>query len=173
MAARFCATLILVLICAISARADELPSRKPGLWEVKTNVETRNGPPLLIQQCIDVATDQMMGSLAGPYSADACSKRTVQRSANAITIDSACTVGDKTATAHAAITGSFDSAYTMVVTSQSTGTPDDKMTTTIVARWLGPCTADQRPGDMIMGNGLKFNILDMQKYQPSPDIPPR
>jgi hypothetical protein len=38
---------------------------------------------------------------------------------------------------------------------------------TIVAKWLGPCTVDQKPGDMIMGNGMKFNILDLQKYRPS------
>ena len=170
---RFGAFSIVVLLGAMPALAAEMPSRKAGLWEVTMSFENRNVPGQTLQQCIDAATDQMMGSLAGPYSADACSKGTVQRSANAITIDSACTVGGKTATAHAAITGSFDSAYTMVVTSQSTGTPDDKMTTTIVARWLGPCTADQRPGDMIMGNGLKFNILDMQKYRPSPDIPSR
>jgi hypothetical protein len=173
MAARFGATSILVLFCAMPALADELPSRKPGLWEVKTSLENRNGPPLVIQQCIDAATDRMMVSIAGPYSQEACSKRNVQNSATAVTIDSICTVGGKTATAHAAVTGSFDSTYTMVVTSQSEGPSDDKVTMTMVAKWLGPCTADQKPGDMIMGNSMKFNILDLQKYRPSPDIPSR
>jgi hypothetical protein len=172
MAARFGATSMLVLICAMPARADELPSRKPGLWEVMSSVENRNGPPLIIQQCIDAATDRMMASIAGPYSPEACSKHGVGNSSNAITIDSFCTVAGKTATAHATVAGSFDSAYTMVVSSQSEGTPNDKITMTIVAKWLGPCTVDQKPGDMIMGNGMKFNILDLQKYRPS-DIPQR
>jgi hypothetical protein len=37
-------------------------------------------------------------------------------------------------------------------------------------KWLGPCAADQKPGDMIMG-GIKLNILDMQKNGLSQGIP--
>ena len=33
---------------------------------------------------------------------------------------------------------------------------------TIAAKWLGSCKADQKPGDIIMAGGRKFNILDMQ-----------
>jgi hypothetical protein len=164
------ATSLFVLICAMPAAAAELPSRKPGLWEVKTSIENSNTPARTLQQCIDAATDQMMQSSAGPYAASACSKRDVHRSAGQITIDSACTVGGKTATAHSVITGSFDSAYTMTVTSQSEGAPGGSMSMTMAAKWLGPCTADQKPGDMIMGNGMKINLLDMQKRIPSTGI---
>src|SRR5712671_1250684 len=75
------------------------------------------------------------------------------------------------ATSHAVITGSFDSAYTMTVTSESDALPGGKMTMTIAAKWLGPCTADQKPGDMIMGNGFKMNILEMQKRGLSQGVP--
>ena len=34
---------------------------------------------------------------------------------------------------------------------------------TIEAKWLGPCKADQKPGDMIMGSGMKMNINDLGK----------
>jgi hypothetical protein len=164
---------IFVLICTTPIRADELPSRKPGLWEVKTRIENRNVPTVVIQQCIDATTDQMMMSIAGPYSQDICPKRTVQRSANSVTIDSACTFAGKPATAHAVATGSFDSGYTMTVTSASEAEPGTTMTMSIEAKWLGPCTADQKPGDMIFGNGIKVNILNAQKYRPSPDFPQR
>lgn len=164
---------IFTLLCATPIRADELPSRKPGLWEVKTSIDKHNIPALLIRQCIDVATDQMMLSIAGPYSQDVCPKRTVQRSADSITIDSACTFAGKPATTHAVATGSFDSAYTMTVTSQSEAAPGVTMTMRIEAKWLGPCAADQRPGDMIFGGGIKVNIVDAQKHHPSPDFPPR
>jgi len=36
-------------------------------------------------------------------------------------------------------------------------------TMTIEAKWLGACKADQKPGDMIMGNGMKMNINEMAK----------
>jgi hypothetical protein len=164
---------IFVLINTTSPRADELPSRKPGLWEVKTSIENRSTPPLVIRQCIDAATDRMMLSIAGPYSQDICPKQTVQRSADLTTIDSACTFAGKAATAHAVVTGSFDSAYTMTVTSQSEAAPDDTMTMRTEASWLGPCAADQKPGDMVFANGVKVNILDAKKYHPSPNFPQR
>ena len=167
----FGAVAIVVLTGAMPALAAEMPSRKPGLWEVTMSFENRNVPGQTVQQCIDAASDQMMQSSAGPFAQQACSKRDVQRSANGMTIDSTCTIGGKTATSHAEVTGSFDSAYTMKVTSQSEGMPGGKMAMTMAAKWLGPCTADQKPGDMIMGNGMKMNILEMQKRLPSTGIP--
>jgi hypothetical protein len=172
---------VLVLIGAMPALAAEMPTRKSGLWEVKMNVEGRNTPGQTIQQCIDAATDQMMQSSAGPFAQQACSKRDVTRSATGVTIDSTCTVGGKTATSHSVVTGNFDSAYTMTVTSQSDAIPGGKMNMTMAAKWLGPCAADQKPGDMIMGNGMKINILEMQKRggqlgapgAPSAPFPPR
>lgn len=163
--------LTLVAVTPLPAAAAELPSRKPGLWEVKMSIEGRNAAPQVIRQCIDAATDQMMQSSAGPYSAAACPKREVHQSADSITIDSSCTVAGKPATAHATITGSFDSAYTMTVTSQSEALPATNMTMTLEGKWLGPCTADQKPGDMIFSNGRKINILEVQQGAPPPSAP--
>jgi len=165
------AIAIVGVIGAVPALAAELPSRKPGLWEMKMEFENRSTPAQTMRQCIDASTDQMMQSNVGPSGQNACSKRDVQRSAGTITIDSVCTVGGKTTSSHAVITGSFDSAYTMTVTSDSASAPGGKSRMTMAAKWLGPCTGDQKPGDMIMGNGMKMNILDMQKL--GGQLPPR
>jgi hypothetical protein len=169
---RFAATSILVLLTsfAIPALSAELPLRKPGLWEVQTSFENAKVPAQLIQQCIDAATDQMMQSRAGINSQRECSKRDVQKSAGSTTIDSTCTIGGRTRTSHVVITGSFDSAYTMTVTSQSDSTPASR-TITMAAKWIGPCTADQKPGDIIMANGRKINIMDAQKLITPPGVP--
>ena len=58
---------LLVFICMAPASAAELPSRKPGLWQVKTSIGGSNVPAPVIKQCIDAATDQMMQSSAGPF----------------------------------------------------------------------------------------------------------
>ena len=176
-------TAVLVLAAAMPALAAELPSRKAGLWEVKTSFESRNGASLAVQQCIDASTDQMMQSSAGLLARAACPRRDIQKSGNTVTIDSVCTLGSKTATSHALITGSFDSAYTMTVTSQGEGLPGGGTTMTVSAQWLGPCAANQKPGDMIMSNGMKMNLIEMQRRgQPAPGgvpgipnapIPPR
>ena len=165
------ATSILVLICTAPAPAAELPSRKPGLWQVKTSIGSSNGAARVIQQCIDATTDQMMQSSAGPFAPAVCPGRDVQQSENSITIDSTCAIGGKPATAHAVVTGSFDSAYTMTVTSQGPDIPDGKMIMTIAAKWLGPCAADQKPGDMIMSNGMKINVPEIEKRSTSQEVP--
>jgi hypothetical protein len=163
-------TSILTLVGALPVLADELPARKPGLWQVDMSIGNRN--PQTMQHCIDAATDQMLQAGAGPVPRADCSKRDVQKSGNSITIDTACTVNGKPSTTHSVITGSFDSAYTMTVTAQSDTAPGGKTTITIAAKWLGACAADQKPGDMIMANGMKTNILNMQKGAIPPGGPP-
>jgi len=164
---RFGATAILILATILPALGAELPTRKAGLWEVKMSFENRSEASPAIQQCTDASTDQMMQSSGGPIAEAACSKRDIQKSGSTTTVDSVCTVAGKTAKSHAVITGSFDSAYTMTVTSEGDGLPGGKMTMTMAAKWLGPCTADQKPGDMIMANGFKMNILEMRKRGPA------
>jgi hypothetical protein len=162
---------ILVMMFTVPALATELPSRKPGLWQVTTSIENSSAPARVIQQCIDAGTDQMLQSSAGPFAPAACPGREVKSAADSVTIDSTCTVAGKTATAHAVATGSFDSAYTMTVTSQSEEIPGGKMVMTMEAKWLGACAADQKPGDIVMSNGTKINIPELQKRIISPTSP--
>jgi hypothetical protein len=86
----------------------------------------------------------------------------VQKSADKITIDSVCSIMGRTTTGHIVITGSFDSAYTMVMTSDVKGVPTPH-NVTMSAKWLGPCAAGQKPGDMILPNGRTINVIDIQR----------
>jgi hypothetical protein len=168
---RFGVAAALLLAGIMPLQADDVPGRKPGLWEVRTSFANRGGAGLTVQQCVDAETDQMMMSIAGPLAQQACAKRDVQRAGDTTTVDSTCTLGGKPATARAVITGSLDTAYTMTVTAEGEAIPGGRTTMTVTAKWLGPCAADQQPGDVIMGNGLKLNIPEMQKRGPSQGIP--
>jgi hypothetical protein len=154
------------LILQAQASAADAPARKSGLWEVKTSVDGR-GRAVTVQQCIDAATDQMLQSSAGPFSAAACAGREVNKSDTGMTIDTKCSFNGKPASAHAVVTGSFDSAYTMTVTAEGNDLPAAKMT--MEGKWLGDCTAGQQPGDVIMANGVKVNIPELQKRALAPD----
>jgi hypothetical protein len=155
---RMFGAMCLVALAASSATAADMPARKPGLWEVKMNFENSKIPGQSVQQCIDAATDGMMQASASNLGSQ-CAKRDIVKSGDTMTIDSVCTVAGKTATSHAVVTGSFDSAYTMTVASKSDVGPGINMT--IAAKWLGPCQGDQKPGDLIMSNGIKMNLRDM------------
>jgi Protein of unknown function (DUF3617) len=159
--------LIMALVVTGQALAADLPSRKPGLWEIKTTIDGRSPPTQVIKQCIDAATDQMTMSITGPFSQAVCPKQGVKSSGNSITVDSTCTIGKSTANVQAVITGSFDSAYTMTVKSEGAGLPGGAMIMTIAGNRLGDCTAEQKPGDIIFSNGRTLNILEAQKQAPS------
>jgi hypothetical protein len=169
-------------VFAASAFAAELPTRKAGLWEMKMIFEGRSSlPPQTMQHCVDATTDKLMNSQFGGMSKEACSKQDMQKSGNTITMDSVCKFGPATSTSHAVITGSFDQAYTVKMTSTREGgpqmpggAPGQQTNMTIEAKWLGPCKPDQKPGDVVMGNGRKMNVLEMPSI-PSvrPQQPPR
>jgi hypothetical protein len=161
--ARVCAVLFF-LVFATSASAAELPARKAGLWEITSSASGRS---MKMQQCIDASTDQAMQGHGGAAAGNDCSKRDVQKSGSTMTVDSVCTVAGKAVTSHIVVNGSFDSEYTMNITSQGAAR-GGQSGVTLTARWLRPCAADQKPGDMIMPNGTKMNILNMPKARGQP-----
>jgi hypothetical protein len=148
------------LLFVSTAFAADAPARKAGLWEVKTTIEGQ-GRPVTVQQCIDAATDQMLQSSAGPFAAPLCTGREVTKSDAGMTIDTHCSFNGKPANARAVVSGSFDSAYTMTVTAEGGALPPVKMT--IEGKWLSACVAGQQAGDVIMANGVKVNIPELQK----------
>jgi hypothetical protein len=161
----------LALICAQPAAALDLPARKPGLWEMKMTFEGRNLPTQTSEHCIDAETDKLMNSIGGNMQKDACSKQDVTKVGGTIVVDSVCKFGAATTTSHGVVSGDFNSAYTVKVTSKREGAAapgmaaDGNSSMTIEAKWLGACKADQKPGDMIMAGGRKINIRDMQNLQ--------
>jgi hypothetical protein len=176
--------LVLILAfaatCAAPAAALDMPSRKAGLWEIKMTFEGRNLPPQTAEHCIDAATDKQMMSIGGNMRQDVCSKQDVKHVGSTIVIDSVCKIGNGTATSHAEVSGDFNSAYTVKVASKTEGGPSipgrppgGASNMTIAAKWLGPCKAGQKPGDIVMAGGRKFNIIDMQNIPGMPGAPKR
>jgi hypothetical protein len=164
------ATIAFVSFIAAPAFAIDMPARKPGLWEIKMEFIGRKLPAQTMKQCIDAASDKVMNSNFAGTGQEKCSKQDVTNSGGTITVDSVCKFGPNTTTSHAVVTGSFDSAYTVDVTSTHEGgrpipgvAPGGASHMKIAATWLGPCAAGQRPGDVIMGNGMTMNMLDLQK----------
>ncbi|WP_137043660.1 DUF3617 family protein [Pseudolabrys sp. FHR47] len=167
------ATCLAVSSAAGPSLALDMPQRKAGLWELKMEFVGGNIPGQTMKQCVDAATDKLMNQAYGGASGEACSKQDVSKSGNTMTIDSVCKFGPATMTSHAVVTGSFDSAYTVDVQSSRAGGPpmpggaDTHMR--ISATWLGACAAGQKPGDIVMPNGMTMNVLDM----PRPGMPRR
>jgi hypothetical protein len=157
------------VLLALPAFASDLPMRKAGLWELKMEFQGRNLPTQLMQQCTDPAADQLMTFNFGGAAERNCQKRDIHPNGGTITVDSVCSFGDATTTSHAVVRGDFNSAYTVQINSTRQGgrplpgAAAGESHMTIAAKWLGPCAAGQKPGDVMMGNGMKMNVLDLQK----------
>lgn len=165
----------LILLCIAlsgavgSATADpvDMPTRKPGLWEIKVNAGAQM-PAMTMQQCTDPSTDKDMAASVNPMAKEMCARQDMQTTATGFVIDATCTIGGITSTSHTEINGDFNSAYTVKVSTKSDGKrpglPPETVTT-MEAKWLGPCKADQKAGDMVMPGGMKINVKDMQALQ--------
>jgi hypothetical protein len=168
--------LLLELLVANGAGAVDLPVRKAGLWEMKVVHTGSPIPEMTMQHCTDETTDKEMSAAASPMGKEICSRQDIQKTATGYVSDSVCGVAGVTVTSHAEITGDFNSAYTVKSTSHSergaAGVRDT--TSTIEAKWLGACKADQKPGDIMMPGGMKMNIKDMEKLKAMiPRQPPK
>jgi len=163
---------LLLSLATSAALAVDMPARKPGLWELKMVFEggATAVPAQTFQHCIDAATDKQMNAVGGGMRADQCSKQDIKQSGNTLTIDSVCNFGAGNQTSRAVVTGDFNSAYTVKVNSKRDGPALPGMAAetnmTMESKWLGPCKADQKPGDIVMSNGMKMNINDMAKGAP-------
>jgi len=162
-------------ISAAPAFALDLPTRKTGLWEIKMMFEGRAIPPQTMKQCTDAASDKLMTYNFGGAAERNCQKQDIRNSGGTITVDSICKFGGVTSTSHAVISGDFNAAYTVEVSSTREGgrpvpgaAPGRETHMTIAAKWIGGCAAGQRPGDIVMGNGMTMNVLDIQKMGGAP-----
>jgi hypothetical protein len=146
----------------------ELPTRKAGLWELRMMRAGSPTPDMTMQHCTDEATDKLMTSSLSPMAKQNCAKNETEKTATGYTTESVCSFGGATMTSHSEVTGDFNSAYAVKVTSHSDNAPagmpkDNSMT--LEAKWLGACKPDQRPGDVVMPGGFKMNIVDMEKLK--------
>ncbi|PPQ41783.1 DUF3617 domain-containing protein [Rhodopseudomonas palustris] len=159
----------LPLLLPAAAGAIELPTRKAGLWELKM---ARPGggaaSDITILHCTDEATDKRMTSSLQPMANETCSKQETQKTATGYVTDSVCDIAGMNTTSHAVVTGDFNSAYTVEVTSNTDkplpGLPKEGHMT-LQAKWLSPCKEGQKPGDIVMPGGLKMNIVDIEKLK--------
>ncbi|MDB5799967.1 MAG: hypothetical protein JWL63_906 [Rhodocyclales bacterium] len=171
-----------VFVCAlgllgasIAATAQEMPRRKPGLWESTMSSPQMQGRNVVSQQCVDEKTDADMLKRTVPDAGkeSSCTRQGMTRLANGWEFDTVCKQADGTLTMHAKITGDFGSQYKMEVTGHRT--PPKKgmaeIQSTMTARHLGACPADMKPGDMkingmlMHADGMPANMTPQQAEQ--------
>lgn len=163
------AVVLSVLLGGLTpAGADELPIRKPGLWEIKIKLTGGAAPTAMMRHCTDEQVDRQMSTMFNPLAPPPCKKSIIQKEADHYTIDSSCTADDRMVKVHSDVMGDFQSSYTVVTETKTQDDPDSDPTLTsmtLEGKHVGACKWGQKPGDVMMAGGLKVNIKDMDNFR--------
>ena len=166
---RSLALLLVTLLTATATKvqAEELPKRKPGLWELRVFIDD----PQLKQEatemvkpakmCIDEATDE---KLAKAY--DPCDPPLFFASYTPqFTKELVCKLDEQPFkfTSRTTITFSGNTAYRIELTIRLEPAPKGKGEISGSGRegkWVGECPVDMQPGDIVIGDNPKLNVFD-------------
>jgi len=160
--------LLLVLNLALPAAAQDLPPRKPGLWELTTTqtIQSSTSRPYVSKHCIDAATDKAMQTFGGDLIKSKCDRLDWRREGNDRVLYAGCLYGEQPFKVHAVASGNFQTYYETKMTITRIGKPEwptmpPETVFNTSAQWVGACPVGQRPGDMILANGQFMNIRDI------------
>ena len=171
--------LALALACS-GARADEdHPRRKPGLWEVRgVSAEASGLPPTRF--CVGRNTDSRDAHLDRSVGErGACSLGAFRRAGQAWLAESVCKESRSVVVSRAIASGDFETEYridTLVTYDPPLGGVRREDKDAVVARYLGPCAPDQRPGDVVVPGMGTLNMVDntfRAEPLPAPQSRPR
>lgn len=146
------------------AVAVELPSRKPGFWEIRMKGDSTGPDGSTVRACIDAASDKAMLDSGNALVQSFCDRKDIKKNGDTYSWDSTCSIGPIKSTSHTEASGDFQSSYTMKVTGDVGGVPgfgNGKTEMNQTAKWVSEKCADGfKPGDMEMPGGMKINVND-------------
>ena len=155
---------------AAHAQAIDLPTRKPGLWDMKMVTEKPAGiPGFRAQMCIDAATDKDLFDFGLKMSKDSCRRYEVKRTGSAWLIDADCNIGPVKSATKTTISGDFQSSIDARIEGLTEGLPGTKgpqaTLITQTATWTSACSNGMKPGDIVLGGGLRMNVRQVKELR--------
>ena len=163
---RFVLTLLIFAFATNSSAApSDIPSRKAGLWEIKMQMpEMPQG--MTSQHCVDSNTDNLLQQQG--QAKQECSKNSVRKEGDKTIVESVCKIEGSTATTKAVFSGDFSRQYRGEISTTFApplhGMKSSKQT--LESKWLGPCKAGQKPGDVMIPGMGSMNLNEMMKNMP-------
>lgn len=152
-----------------------LPKRKPGLWEVTVRSEglvlspqgQAKPQPQTVQMCTNAQSEPVMlfAIVAGQENcSEVRSQRRSRQAGGGYALQTVCHVHGTRVDTQMELQGDLQSAYSGAFETKVPANPmANKGRMAFEGRWLGECTAGQRPGDMRLPNGITVNVVDDRK----------
>lgn len=166
------AALLLAPLHAVASDkqdAARLPLRKAGLWEVTISAHSPEGlggarqPAVTVRQCTraDVDALVLLSILPGQENCAAPKVAKLGDKGNGRVVTTACRVHDNQVRGRMELRGDLQSVYAGRYSVEFAQTPQqDVGPVSFQGRWLGSCAPGQKPGDMVLPNGITVNVVD-------------
>lgn len=144
----------------------ELPSRKPGHWEIRMTSEGQTGmPDMVVQTCTDAATEQRMMRMGFSSMGQMCSRHDISREGANYVVDAECQMSNMRMTSRSVFSGDFQSGYRVRVESRMTMPGQSQPQTMVMtqqARWVAAaCQNGLTPGDVQLPTGQRINVRNI------------
>jgi hypothetical protein len=145
------------------ANATDVPKHKPGLWEIKTGSANRASSDLPLRFCVGEDGGDLL-SLMRNQPSQGCGDANVETGKNRLRLHIECRFKEVSVTTDGFFEGAFDAAYKGRI-SYTVESPRgrNEFSITQEARWLGPCEAGQKPGDVIMPNKERLHADEIMR----------
>lgn len=154
---------------AAAAQMLDLPSRRPGLWEISVTIERPSAAaPIVTQMCFDAATERDLMEYGLKASKDNCSRLDMKRVGKTWVMDFECTFGKMKSASKATISGDFQSTVTVRIEGTTEGgfAGDKGPQSTLITQaavWKSADCAGMKPGDIGLPGGLKINVRTLKQ----------
>ena len=149
-------------------QADDLPKRKPGLWEIVGTSDRDNSQSHTVKMCTDDKTQEVFAHFGDQMGKNRCSKRDVQNQGTQVITDTVCNIAQSQVTSHTVMT--FDSATSFTIQIHSHYDPAlfgrTESNSTQTGKWVSACPADMKPGDMLSPNGVRIYLNAVLESKP-------
>ncbi|MEQ1669930.1 MAG: DUF3617 family protein [Hyphomicrobium sp.] len=145
--------------------AQTLPSRKAGIWELKTTMDEGNGPrDQTIKMCIDDAMEKSTVAASIAEHKESCESYKIKAAGGTTTVEADCQFNKRRVVSTTTMSGDFKTAFDIKIESRTTD-PKEKSQTIVVNRtitqigkYLGESCGELKPGEAEGPDGKKVMV---------------
>ena len=140
-----------------------LPQHRAGLWRQAVSRDARPLPMAnAMNICLGPDWDSHLATLGETSPGKGCKSQVSRAVGGAYQFSSICGLGHGgTVTSKGVAQGDFSTAFSLHLETDVTGADygpiNGRHVTDIESRYVGPCPAGMKPGDMALSNGLRLN----------------
>ncbi len=144
------------------SKPNEFPQRKPGLWEIRTTSSQASGLPAAMF-CVGEGTDHQMEHLDRTFGEKgACRISPFRLVGTAWMSESVCREGKNIVSSRSIVSGDLQTDYRIDTETSYTLTTSARREEreALAAKFINPCPANMRAGDLLISGMGKINMND-------------